>query len=82
MTIHRFRTTAVCPVDQSTDIYDVTVEVSGLLPVEDIHAALRSVEQPIYQEDLTNLLATELNARVTTVGMHSGIETTCVYGTP
>lgn len=66
---HTFRGHATCPVDpRIVDDYEVTVETNRLIKVEDIFGAFRRIKEdgPIFQEDLTQKLATALNATVTT----------------
>ena len=67
--------------DDSVDVYDVEIHVADgrLLPVEEILVAVdeHAHSRPIYQEDLTVELAVTLNATVSTVGVHSGVETRC-----
>ena len=74
---HELTHFAQCP-HGGEDCYTITVKTDRLLPVEDILAALKEMPQPIYQEDLTRQLAERVRARVKTVGLHSGVETTCV----
>lgn len=80
LTRYELRVTAVCPVDPAVrDIYDVTVETTETISVETIleHFADLGRAGPIYQEDLTREAARLLEATVTTVGVHSGVTTTC-----
>ena len=68
--------TAKCPVDQSTDVYEVTVTSDRTIPVEQIRAACRVLgDRPAYQEEITTELAKRLGATVKTVGVHSGVKT-------
>jgi hypothetical protein len=54
----------------------VVVRAERTIPVEDILAvAERLTAEPIFQEELTVKLASRLGAEVTTVGVHSGVET-------
>ena len=64
-----------CPVnDDEIDLYDVTVESPWIIEVETILAFFRRYAgQKIFQEALTQSAATALGARVTTVGVHSGV---------
>lgn len=75
---HRLTVVARCPVDDSFDVYKVTVETDRVLLVEEILLAVKrlTVEQ-VYQEELTQSLAAEFEATVTTYGCHSGIDTVC-----
>jgi hypothetical protein len=67
-----------CPVDGAHDIYQVTVEASRLVKVEDILAAMGDVaKDAAFQEEITQRLAVALACTVTTVGHHSGVRTTC-----
>jgi hypothetical protein len=65
-----------CPVNNGFDIYDLRVETSGLLKVEDILAAIDALPEQIFQEEITERLAQALAAKVTTTGYHSGVKTT------
>jgi len=70
---------AVCPVvDGERDLYQVTVESESMIEVELIISFFKQYgEQKIFQEELTRKAATNLGARVTTVGNHSGVTVTC-----
>lgn len=77
-TVYAFEARAVCPVDDETIKFSVTIEVEGMIKVEDIHrhsAAL--TDKPIMQEPYTHELAALFDARVTTIGTHSGVKITC-----
>jgi hypothetical protein len=82
-TTYRLRTWARCPVDDSVDVYDVEIEAE-FLQVERIldavakYGAGEDSDEGWFQEDLTRDLAHALSAKVTTVGIHSGVETVCV----
>lgn len=76
---HEFKLTARCPVDATFDTYIVTVETDHQIDVEHIlktAASCHSTEEYIYQEDLTQRLATQLELPVTTRGTHSAVVTT------
>jgi len=87
---HELKVTKRCPVNGAEDIYDVTIETDALVNVERIMEIVDALPETIFQEHLTERLATELASeaaayhhfRVQTVGFHSGIKTTCVasYG--
>ena len=66
-----------CPVNGARDTYQVTVEASRVVKVEDILAAVAAVPDWLFQEDITETLAASLGCGVTTVGYHSGVKTTC-----
>jgi hypothetical protein len=66
-----------CPVNDAHDIYQVLVEATRLIKVEDILAAAASLPERAFQEDLTVALAARLGCRVTTTGFHRGVKTTC-----
>lgn len=77
---HTTKITCRCPVDTTImDIYDLSVVVTDrTLTVEEILSAIRRhTQNPAFQESLTQALASELKAQVTTVGYHSGVKTTC-----
>lgn len=79
ITRHELKMSAICPVDQTTDVYDVVIETTFVLPVEDICEAIKKMaSRKEYQENLTRELATNLRCKVTTTGYHSGVKTTCV----
>lgn len=76
---HELAAVTVCPVTDRPDVYRMTVETDRLISVEEIIEAVdRYSGEAIYQEDLTQQLATELVATVETVGTHSGVTTTVV----
>jgi hypothetical protein len=77
--------TARCPKDITViDVYTVTIESRDMISAEDILASLGKYRDAAtrYQEEITEAIAVDLgpNTRVTTVGIHSGIVTTCVVG--
>jgi len=65
-----------CPVDDAQDIYAVTIEATKMIKVEDILAMVKALP-PMFQEDITKRLAKAFDCRATTVGLHSGVKTTC-----
>lgn len=75
---HKLKVARRCPVDDSRDIYSVTVEANGIVKVEDILAAVSALPEVAFQEAITLALAAKIGCTVTTVGYHSGVETTCV----
>lgn len=68
-----------CPAAPLTlDQYEVTVESPEMLRVEVINCTIADLTtDPIYQETFTQRLSEILGARVTTVGWHQGVKTTC-----
>lgn len=78
MTKYRLTITATCPVDGTTDVYEVTLKTNDMLKVEAILDAVKHYTgKPIFQERLTFVLAMALQSEVTTKGTHSGVKTTC-----
>lgn len=77
-----YQTTFVgqCPVDDSIDVYALTVESDQFIPVEDILGAIKTSTQPgaVYQEDIHESLSARLTqaTSITIVGTHSGVLTT------
>lgn len=77
---HELTMTTVCPVDESVDTYDVEITLHRLVKVEDIAEILASFkDRSIFQENLTQEIAHILApwSKVRTIGVHSGIRTTC-----
>lgn len=74
---HELRFSRKCPIDESTDFYDLKVETEGIIKVEAILEAVASLPDKEFQEVLTASLAAKLRCRVTTIGHHSGVKTTC-----
>ena len=75
---HTLEIKARCPVNDGQDTYRLTVTVDRLVKVEDILEAVRKLTaEPIFQEDLTRRLASELAASVHTTGRHGEVETEC-----
>lgn len=68
-----------CPNNGDTDIYTIVIKAGRTIMVEDINAAIKKVENSLYQEDLTKFLTLELNADVTITGWHQGVfvESSC-----
>jgi hypothetical protein len=78
---HELTMWARCPVDQTLDEYQCTVETECLIKVEDIlkrTQRFHTIEGGIFQEDVCAELANEIggDATVTLVGTHSGVKTT------
>lgn len=85
-TTHRFEMEGICPVDGSTDEYQVVMvfdnDAAQDQEVVTIESVLRycreMLEQPCFQEDFTRSLATAFQADVHTSCMHSThVHTTC-----
>jgi len=75
--IHELIFLRQCPVDDAQDRYELFVETTRTVKVEDILAAIEALPEKAFQEDITAALAAKLGCRVTTIGYHSGIKTTC-----
>jgi len=67
-----------CPVNDDYDTYVVLVESNTTVPVERLLEALAALPEKEFQETLTQQLADVLGRKITTVGYHSGVKTTCV----
>jgi hypothetical protein len=81
-TTHKTTIVGKCP-HGCPDVYEVEFTVAGeaVTKVEDIQAAIdRLTVEPVYQEDLTRLLAEVVGCRVRTVGSHGRFLTTCEAG--
>jgi len=76
--IHEVEFSRKCPVNDAWDHYEARFETKSLLKVEDILAAIDALPEKAFQEEITQKLAAKLGCRVTTIGMHSGIRTTCI----
>lgn len=77
LTIHEMAFSRSCPVNDGIDHYNLTISTTKLVKVEDILAAVEKLPAKAFQEHLTSALASMLGVRVTTVGHHSGVKTTC-----
>jgi hypothetical protein len=81
-TRHHIVIRASCPVDNTEDRYDTFVYVNGrVLKCEEIAAAAEELtREPVFQEQLTQLLANKFCCKVKTRDRHraGGIETVCV----
>lgn len=76
---HTIAMSALCPVDDLPDHYEVTVETARVVKVEDILAAIEPYrERKAFQEEITIELAKRLRCKVTTIGFHSGVRTEVV----
>lgn len=77
-TIHRTTIVGKCPLG-CADVYEAEFHVkSKLIEVGDIADAIKeATENPIYQENLTQLLADNIGCKVVTKGRHTQFETTC-----
>lgn len=77
MTSYRTSVVALCPVNDSRDVYETTI-FAPFIEVESLLEATRKyADTKWYQEALTEDLAETLSARVTTRGSHSGVDTLC-----
>jgi hypothetical protein len=75
--IHELTFARRCPVDDAQDLYELRVETTRVVKVEDVLAAVEALPEQAFQEEITLKLAAQLGCRVTTVGFHSGVKTTC-----
>lgn len=67
-----------CPADGLPDVYHVIVEAERAIPAERVKLVVEEVAAiQQYQEKHTEMLARLLAARVTTIGYHYGVKTTC-----
>lgn len=75
---HREIIHARCPVEPEVwDYYEVAFETEALVEVERVRGVLREFAgRAIYQEDLTQRLATLTQCVVTTTGLHRTTRTT------
>lgn len=75
---HQFTIVGRCPVNGARDEYLCIVRTDHVIEVEIV---LREVDvllaRPVHQESLTQSLADVLATEVETVGVHSGVRTTC-----
>lgn len=72
---------AQCPVNpMDTDLYAFTIESESIIQVEKIVAFFKgnAGKKKVFQESLTRNCAVTLGAKVTSVGVHSGVRVTCV----
>ena len=68
---YTFKIRAVCPADGSADVYQVTVTSAEIIRCEKLIAiAAGYAGMAIYQEVLTNELASALKCSVRTTGYH------------
>ena len=67
----------LCPVDDTRDVYELTVVSDSMIPVESLLRAIsEATVHSAYQEDITGNLAARLKgAAITTIGVHSGVRT-------
>jgi hypothetical protein len=79
--LYEIEVRAQCPVNPSdTDLYVFTIESSALIEVEKITGffAANGGKKEQFQEALTQMCAVTLGAKVTSVGVHSGVTVTCI----
>lgn len=75
---YELEATGFCPVDDLGDRYEITVRSTTPIPVERILVEVEKLRTTkIYQEEYTLRLARALQARVVSVGWHSGVKTIC-----
>lgn len=76
---HTLTAPSLCPINGARDVYEVTLQLTELVPVETILAKVADFATlRIYQEDLTQALADAFNCTVESVGFHSGVTTRCI----
>ncbi len=75
--VHELTFARRCPVNDAQDLYDLRIEATRVVKVEDILAAVAALPEKAFQEEITVELAAKLGCRVTTIGHHSGVKTTC-----
>lgn len=75
---HELTVYGTCPVNGARDTYHVIVEANRILQVEAILNAVDALPEKAFQEELTQILASQLEAKITTIGFHSGVKTTCI----
>jgi hypothetical protein len=80
---HTFKMTALCP-HGGRDFYTAEVEVGRLVEVEKIvRIAAGYSDVPLYQEQLTERLASEIGGcKVTLTGLHGAVHTVTVAEDP
>jgi GTP cyclohydrolase I len=70
---------AICPVDQSTDVYEGVFVSEKPIMVERIREVVQKWRGQVgIQENITQALADDLGCTVTTTGVHSTVKTTVV----
>ena len=74
MNIYRLSHRASCPNGNLVDVYKITIKSKAMLMVEDITSAIKSVPNPVFQEDLADHLRNTLGAEIIVLGTHYGIE--------
>lgn len=76
---HRINIVGKCPIDGATDIYELTVVTNKILKAEEVLDAIKAATaRPGFQEAITAAIKSRLTdvQSVTTIGVHSGVETT------
>ena len=73
---HEIEVRGLCPVDLSFDVYQVKISSMKIVKVEEIISVVNALKWPLYQEEMTQKLAEELQCSVCSVGYHSGVKTT------
>lgn len=71
---------AQCPVNpDDTDLYSFCIESESIIAVEKIKEffAENAAKKKVFQEDLTVKCAVTLGAKVTSIGIHSGVKVKC-----
>jgi hypothetical protein len=64
-------------VNDDYDTYQVVIEASRIVKVEDILSAVAGLPGGLFQEEITERLAALMGCSVTTTGYHSGVKTIC-----
>ena len=78
---HSLEIKSICPVDNKPDVCKCVITTERIIPVEDILAAAKEVEDTkAYQENICQELHRRLSCQVRLVGYHSGVRTEVICG--
>lgn len=76
---HTFTMIAKCPVNNLQDVYEVTLRMDKVMPVERILGHIGGfVGVKLFQEEITQSLADTFECEVESVGVHSNVKTRVV----
>lgn len=75
MNRYEYRFIAACPTNNDPIAYDLTIESSVMIKVEDIKAVC-TVDEPIFHEPLADTLQHHLGGRHTLTAVHHDVRIT------
>jgi hypothetical protein len=80
MNRYDYQFTATCPSDGATITYDLMIEGTAVIKVEEILKACAVLHDPAFHEDIADALIKELGGYQEIVATHQGVKITTTRG--